>query len=569
MLTSQANFLLSLGWAVINSLWQLALLWLIYQLISRIHTKSSAAFRSGLATVLLTAGFGWFILTFLAAFTGANGNEALSATASLINTETANPVLLKLVLPASILYLSLLIIPVSRFIKNYRYVQVIRRYGLEKADAEWRLFVKNISAHMNIGRKVQVWVSEFISSPVTVGWLKPVILLPAAMMTQLSTQQVEALLLHELAHIRRYDYLVNLFINFIRTILYFNPFATAFVKIVEREREKSCDEMVLQFQYCPHEYATALLRLQQASSQPRTFVVAATGKDELLQRVELIMGMQRKKVMPAGRIAGIFAFVITGALLFGSMAAKSGKEPVKDTNYVAYKVAIQDEELPRSYVNHNLTENPALNFAKDERLKTKERKSESTIAAVDEFLEEIPMVAASADELHSGLIQAGLELTQVAPELKKYQEEQVMKALEASKKILTNAQWKAAEKELADLFSQQEKKEIRKKYQQQVEKFDWKVWENKLRSAYNKVDWETVNTQLNNAVNMVRLDSLQQVYSDAVASLDMARKELLLDSVASIPDSEISLKALDKKIKAALSTISDIKATKKKRIVRL
>ncbi|MBK8952873.1 MAG: M56 family metallopeptidase [Chitinophagaceae bacterium] len=156
------------------------------------------------------------------------------------------------VLPySSAIYLVLLIIPVLQFIKNYRYVQVIRQHGISRPDAIWRVFVQKVAAQMNIKKRVQVFVSAFVHSPVTIGFLKPVILLPLAAINNLTAQQTEALLLHELTHIRRHDYLMNFAIQFIRTVLYFNPFVNAFVQIIEKER-KNCDEMVLQYQYSWH-----------------------------------------------------------------------------------------------------------------------------------------------------------------------------------------------------------------------------------------------------------------------------------------------------------------------------
>ena len=170
---------------------------------------------------------------------------------------------------ASVLYLFLLLLPISHFIRNYRYVRIIREYGLTKADSRWRIFVKKVAVLMGIKKPVHIWVSEFVSSPVTIGFLKPVILIPLAAINQLSPQQMEAVLLHELSHIRRYDYLVNFIINVIQSILYFNPFVKALVRTAEREREKSCDEMVLQFQYDSYEYATALLVLEKSNHRSK------------------------------------------------------------------------------------------------------------------------------------------------------------------------------------------------------------------------------------------------------------------------------------------------------------
>jgi bla regulator protein blaR1 len=563
MLTGQTNFFISLGWAVINSLWQLALLWVIYQLITGLYNKATASFKSKLASLLLIAGFGWFIYTFLIQlFSPRSNEEAIVSTGGIIN-ETVFYQLQAILQPASIVYLILLLIPLFRFIKNYRYVQVIRKYGLERADLQWRLFVSKMSAHMSIGRKVQVWVSEFISSPVTIGFLKPIILLPAAAISQLNPQQVEALLLHELSHIKRYDYLINLIINFIQTILYFNPFARAFVKLVEKEREKNCDELVLQFQYCPHSYASALLQLQK-SKRPQTFAVAATGKNDLLNRVELIMGMRKNKADTAKKMAASL-FVIIGTILFHSFLFLPSKmidnsqSPIRYSSFITEPMNAGEDETAYTGTIEN----------KPASAQPKPKSENNKSAGYDTKSAETTAYISPEEDLVKNISQAGFELLSEIPQLKKYQEDQVKQAIEITKKIVSNVQWKAVEKELAEVFSLQEKKELKKKYQQQVEKINWQNWENKLRSAYDNVDWERVNNQLTNVVNKVRLDSLQQVYNEAVVNLTMAKKEMQQYTIKGIPDTDISVKMVDEKMKQAIKALNIIKASRNKKIVHL
>ena len=297
MLPGHASFLQSLGWAVLNSLWQMALLWFVYCLITGMVKKTGSSFRSSLASLLLISGFIFFIYTFISFYNNPDQGQAFLPVSFLFTNENFTwSSWLQMTLPiASVLYLLLLVLPIAHFIRNYRYVQVIRQHGLSKMDAPWRVFVHKIAARMGINKPVQIWISEFVSSPVTIGFLKPVILVPLAAITHLSPRQMEAVLLHELSHIRRYDYLINLIINFIQTILYFNPFARAFVKIVECEREKSCDEMVLQFQYDSYEYATALLTLEKTNHVFQPMAPGLTGKkNDLLQRVKRIMGVVNK-----------------------------------------------------------------------------------------------------------------------------------------------------------------------------------------------------------------------------------------------------------------------------------
>ncbi|MEK7224872.1 MAG: hypothetical protein AAB221_04230, partial [Bacteroidota bacterium] len=174
MITGQTSFLQALGWAVFNSLWQMALLWVIYQLVTGLFRSIRSSSKSTLATLLLSTGFAWFIYTFFSAW----DNPAASGTISSVFTATDNTGItawLQKALPvSSVIYLALLLLPVSGFIRNYRYVKVIRQYGLTKIDVQWRVFVKNLAAQMGIRKPVHIWVSEFITSPVTIGFLKPV-----------------------------------------------------------------------------------------------------------------------------------------------------------------------------------------------------------------------------------------------------------------------------------------------------------------------------------------------------------------------------------------------------------
>jgi bla regulator protein blaR1 len=567
-MTGQTNFLQSLGWAVLNSLWQLALLWVAYQVITAFHKKGTSAFKSSLASGLLIAGFTWFVYTFFSVFTSSETGEAVMSSL-LINTESGYPIndWLQKGLPlASVIYLLLLIMPLLRFIRNYRYVQVIRQYGLTKINVEWKIFVNNVSNRMGIKKPVSIWISELVSSPVTIGFLKPVILVPMAAINHLTPQQLEAVLLHELSHIKRYDYLVNLVINFIRTILYFNPFVKAFVKIVEQEREKTCDDMVLQFQYDSHEYATALLMLEKTNHLNKPLIVGSVGnKNDLLHRVELIMGVNKKNFFSfnkmAGLLAGLFCIIGLNVLLAlneqrtVTYAASSFAQ--LPTTLIPYTTAVAAEEEDKPSKEADEAMNEQLVRIQNSVAKLQPEKIADAVNSNRQ---------PSAEDMAAF---ASFELPVLTPELKKYQEQQVKQALEASKKVLTSQQWKEVEKNIADVFTQKEKEELKSTYQQEISKFDWKQWENKLKVAYDKIDWEKVNYQLSYAVNQVRMDSLQVVYNKALSKLDMMQQELNANNITGIPDTDITLKEVELKKKEAQQALNNLRAIRSKKVVRL
>lgn len=567
-MTGQANFLQSLGWAVLNSLWQLALLWVLYQVLTGIFKKISPATKSLLAAGLLISGFAWFLYTFITVLiAGPVHTDTITAGIVAASADNELSAWLQQSLPvASVIYLILLLLPVLRFMRNYRYVQVIRQYGRSKLQVDWRMFVQRTAAQMGIRKKVNAWVSELVSSPVTIGFLKPVILVPLAAINHLSPQQLEAVLLHELSHIKRSDYLVNLLINFIQTILYFNPFVKAFVKIVEREREKSCDEMVLQFQYDSHDYASALLTLEKASQVQKPFAMAAAGKkNDLLHRIETIMGVQPKPSLSFNKLAGLFAgllcIIALNALLIITRPA-GGQSPAAFTRLASPLSLFSDE--PLTIVSETT---PATIENKPEIETSSETTEEYSGTEVPDHAE----IEVNIDPIviNPGIINASLDMAMQTPLLNKEQERQVMEAIAASKKVLEEVQWKTVEKEIADVFSRQEKERLKSTYEKELNKMDWKLWETKLRQAYDKVNWEKVNEQLTNAVAMVRMDSLHRVYSDAISKIDMATSEMALYNQSGIPDSDITLKELEQKRQELLNRNQYLKGVKTRKIVRL
>lgn len=552
------QLLQSLGWALLNSLWQMALLWIVYQMLGFFLQKAKATQRATLASALLLTGFGWFVSNFITVYLDISAGETIgSPLAAFVYNDW---------LPQSLpwisgLYLLVLILPVLRFIRNYRYVQVIRTYGLSKISVDWRIYVKQHAGLMGIRKKVQIWVSEYVGSPVTIGFLKPMILVPAAAINHLSPEQLEAVLLHELAHIRRYDYLLNLLVNSIKTILYFNPFVSALVKSLEREREKSCDELVLQFQYNPFQYATALLTLEQSTRHPQTLVLQARGKKgDLLHRIEHIMGHPAQPVFTTRKVAGLLTIlcgIIVLNLLLLLPGSSTGSRVYSNYSSSLYPMDLAYTDISAVTDGTNI-ENPVQI--------TNEANNAPVPVTIPEPIQ--PATPRYTDLVSQAYRLAGFDEAEI-PELKRYQEAQVKEALEASRRVMEEVQWKEVEKSIADAFSDREKKEIKQVYEQELDKFNWPQLENKLKLAYAQIDWEQVNYQLNNALNQIRMDSLQRVYNDVAIRLNEVKKEMVEKKVNSIPDTDISLKTIDERRMNLQESLKRLKAIRTKKIVSL
>lgn len=295
----QSAFLVALGWALLSSLWQFGFLWMIFVMYSSIFSNQSSRIKHTLALLLTTLGWVWFIARILSRYI-LNDENAIAYSEMPVNNSRYPAAYLSVrnFLESYIAYVSgIYLIVVAglsvKFIKYFKYSNTIKSKGLTKLNAELRLYVQQLVQQFEIRRKVQVWMSEYIDTPMVIGIIKPTILIPFACINHLSVKQMEAVLLHELAHIKRNDYLINLYAATLETLFFFNPFTRLLLKSLRRERENTCDDIVIQFRFDRHQYASALLTLEKNRSSFYPLSVAATGdKGILLHRIRRIMNVK-------------------------------------------------------------------------------------------------------------------------------------------------------------------------------------------------------------------------------------------------------------------------------------
>jgi len=554
---NQVNFLQSLGWALINSLWQMALLWVVYQFITVSFHKMRPAHKTSLATVLTFSGFAWFVYTLISSLVSQTNSIISLYYTGLISDDNWKYFASKILPYASLIYLVVLVAPIWQFIRNYRFVQMIRKTGIKKIDVAWKMYVKRTSVAMGIARDVKIWLSELVTSPVTIGYLKPIILIPVAAINNLTPHQLEAVILHELSHIYRYDYFLNLILSFIKTVLYFNPFVTLLIKSVEKEREHSCDEMVLQFQYKPGEYASALLRLEQ--NKHRQMVMAAAGKNhDLLHRIESILGMRNKGWNPARQLSIAFLTMLGIALL--NFFVSVNKQEPKQGFYT-----LSNDLSPYYFLNGKKA--ASNNFIAKASITKNSLKKNSDVKNTEGVFSPENLVADESNVPQ--FMNVGYSVP-VVPELAPDEECKVKEAVDATKKILQESEWKAMEKNYADAFSAAEKSQLKSEYDSEIaDKVNWNKLEEQLRLSYSQINWEDVHQKINNSLFQIKLDSVQQQINFNLKTLVSVEKALKANNVTAIPDSDVTLKLVQENQQKAKDQLAIIKAAKVKKIVRL
>jgi len=208
-------------------------------------------------------------------------------------------------------YFTGLTINLARLAMEWNKIRQIRLSVLPAGQMQQ--YVNTFAQKLGIKKHIQLKFSELIDVPCMIGYFKPLVLLPVSICTNLSADEVEAILLHELSHIKRNDYLVNLLQQFIGVLLFFNPFTQLINRIVNQERENGCDDLVVEKTGEPLIYAQALIKLEEARKSNFQLALAATGqKFHLLNRIERIM--KTKKHIGSIRHLMIALFLLAGTL---------------------------------------------------------------------------------------------------------------------------------------------------------------------------------------------------------------------------------------------------------------
>ncbi len=188
--------------------------------------------------------------------------------------------------------------------------QRLRRTGVCAPPALWRDRLAELAGQLGIQRAVALLESSLAETPLTIGLLRPAILMPVGILTGLPAEQVEAILLHELAHIRRFDYLVNLAQSLVEGLLFYHPAVWWVSHVVRREREFCCDDAVVAHTNDAPTFARALSTLEH--HRVHRAALAATG-GSLILRVRRLLGQPAPR-FAAGPVLGILLLGLAGGL---------------------------------------------------------------------------------------------------------------------------------------------------------------------------------------------------------------------------------------------------------------
>lgn len=215
-----------------------------------------------------------------------------------------------------LIWIAGLIIFSFRFAGGVIYVQKLRRSGISRLPDFWNQKIKSLSVRAKINRPVTIMESVLVNVPVAVGYLKPLILLPVGLLAGIPQNQVEAIIAHELAHIKRYDFLINLFQSMAETIFFYHPAVWWISSIIRRERENCCDDIAIHLCGDPVMYSNALLNIQEFRGSRSALVLAANKNgNQLYRRIKRMNGQNNNRLSYGIKFAAFAAVIILLAVV--------------------------------------------------------------------------------------------------------------------------------------------------------------------------------------------------------------------------------------------------------------
>lgn len=290
------DFVFALAWTLIHSVWQFAIIVLLFLALSRFIKKSALNYRFALGFMFACIVVSLFTfyhyyssiveIRQLAELNQLNsGNQGfvgvLQKTISLVNDNI--PWLMAIWVVGFTFHF-------CRTGLDYLNCRKLASSHLDELDKVWLERFENLQCKIGLDKKILYKLSHLVSSPCVIGIVKPVILIPPAMLLRLSSQQLEAVMLHELAHVQRNDYLINIIQCMAKGIFFFNPFFILLSRVIDNERENSCDDIAVHHCGSAINYSKGLSLLAELNYNNRLALAAKSNPYAILPRIKRLFG---------------------------------------------------------------------------------------------------------------------------------------------------------------------------------------------------------------------------------------------------------------------------------------
>lgn len=340
------NFFYSFIETLLHSIWQAGLLLCVYLFVNLIGRNYHPLQKRNFLYLLLFTQFCISIITFFCFFY----SYTFEATSGLYEYLQISQFPFLKNYYGIIFSIYIVIVAVKIVMLTFQWASFKNNYTskLIRSTAELKIFTSYHANLLCIKKSVKLWFSSSIKTPVTFGFFKPVILLPISLINNISTQQAELIILHELIHIKSKDYLLNWFLLAMETIYFFNPFIKITAEKLKLEREKNCDIQVLNYQYGSVEYAETLFQIAQNNTALKSFQLGVFKNNAQLYKRISFFSVEKNLLFKKLNYYFLYLlFVLLTASMFFVMVAK---KPSTTKNLATVSIKSVQESFQRKRI---------------------------------------------------------------------------------------------------------------------------------------------------------------------------------------------------------------------------
>jgi beta-lactamase regulating signal transducer with metallopeptidase domain len=319
----------ALGWALVHFLWQGVAIAAALALVRLVLPERAARLRYLSGCAALVAMLAAPVFTFLLLHDGASGEavavaaspaseapglapaiaggSAIDRAAAPLWLESAREWLDPAIPWVLAVWLAGVCLLSLRLAGGWAAARRLALRGCEPAAPEWLATLARLRDALGMSRPVRLTASALAEVPSVVGWLRPVVVVPVSVLAGMTPWQIEAILAHELAHIRRHDYLVNILQSAVETLLFYHPATWWVSRQVREERERCCDDVAVELCGDPAGYVRALAELEALRAAP-ALALSATGGSLLGRARRLLAARDARR--PSASVAGAVALAL-------------------------------------------------------------------------------------------------------------------------------------------------------------------------------------------------------------------------------------------------------------------
>ncbi|MFN8353910.1 MAG: M56 family metallopeptidase [Spirosomataceae bacterium] len=323
----------ALGWTLLHSLWQSLVLAAVLLLVWKLSPTAARRYQVGLGSLLaqlvLSLGtFSWYyqkahyVATLMHSIPSLQPIEKGTSPTWQTTLYAYFPLMIQVWFMGIALFL-------GRLAVNYWYADQLKYQRTQPVSSAVEELFQKLLYHLPIPYPVTLLESAKVTVPMVIGYLKPVILLPIGLATRLTTQQLEAILAHEIAHLMRNDFVINLIQSTMEALYFFNPTIWWISNRIRDERENACDDVAIALCGNKRALAQALAQVESYRQEPVLAMAFGARKMPLLQRIQRILGIQ-SRTTPYQPIS---AWLLLGLLLMvgSAMAIQQQAKPKTPT----------------------------------------------------------------------------------------------------------------------------------------------------------------------------------------------------------------------------------------------